>query len=97
MSKYGIGYLQLNSGEKALYGKLSYYKHNKIIAYSNDQISDIIRRQHKLGSDVIRLKVDDKLSFPRFMEERIRKGLAACGFQYYWDDKPRCLTVLNIT
>lgn len=45
--------------------------------------------------------MDDKLSFPQntngFMEERIRKGLGACGFQYYWDEKSRCLTVLNIT
>lgn len=91
----------LKSAPKCSGSKLSYYKHNKLIAYSNDQISDIIHRQHKLGSDVIRLKIDDKLSFLQnansFMEERIRKGLGACGFQYYWDDKSRCLTVLNIT
>ena len=90
----------LKSTPKCSGNKLSYYKHNKLYAYSNDQISDIIRRQHKMGNDVIRLKMDDKLSFPKnadcFMEERIRKGLGVCGFQYYWDDKSKCLTVLNI-
>lgn len=91
----------LNSVPQCVGSKLSYYKNNKLIAYSNDQISDIICRQHKLGMDVIRLKMDDKLLFPQnannFIEEKIRKGLGSCGFQYYWDDKSRYLTVLNIT
>lgn len=81
--------------------KLSYYKYNKLFAYSNDQITDIIRRQYNIGNSVIRLKMDDKLSFPEntnaFMEEKIRNALGTHGFQYYWDDKSRCLTVLNIT
>jgi hypothetical protein len=52
-----------------------------------------------LGDEVIRVRMDDKLLFPQnvcgFMEERIREGLGPCGFQYYWDDKSRCLTVVN--
>lgn len=80
--------------------KLSYYRYNQLYAYSNDQISEVIKKQFLLGNEVIRVRMDDKLSFPKnassFMEDRIRKGLGPCGFQYYWDDKSRCLTVVNI-
>lgn len=78
--------------------KLSYYKHNHLMAYSIDQISDIIRRQYKNGNSIIRLKVDDKVTFYQdeniIINEKIRLALEGHGLKYYWDNKTRSLTIL---
>lgn len=91
---------KLSTTPKCAGTKLSFYMNNHLCAYSEDQITDIIKRQLKNKTDIIRLKIDDKVSIPNnsdsWIQQRMRTGMDTHGFQYYWDEKTRCLTIFNV-
>lgn len=92
---------KLSTTPKCAGSKLSFYMNNRLCAYSEDQITDIIKRQLKNKTDIIRLKIDDKVLIPKnsdsWIQQRMRTGMGTQGFQYNWNERNRCLTIFNVT
>jgi len=113
---YSYSYLGLNDSEisndhiwnilttpKCNGNKLSYYGANRLIAYSEGQILDILIRCLKQKDKIIRLKVADGVVLPKntrdYMGKKIELAIrnqnrfGAFAYNYMWLDEQRCLTV----
>ncbi len=79
-------------------GDLSYYNHNKLVAYSDDQIDAIILRELKLGRKCIRVKAATNILVPndggeyianKVLDQGMKLGRYG-GIRFTWNDSSRC-------
>ena len=83
---------------------LSYYNHNRLIAYSIDQIDAIAKRELKLGKKCIRIKIETSIPVTDENGEsiinRIMAQASALGiesqFSYSWNNCSRCLIAVLV-
>ena len=77
---------------------LSFYVHNKLIAYSDDQIDAIILRELKLEKTCIRIKIAANVPVPnddgeyignKVIEQNMKLGRSG-AIRYTWNDSSRC-------
>ena len=78
--------------------ELSFFVHNKLVAYSEDQIAAIALKEIKLGKKIIRIKVDPGVSVPDDNGEYIAnkiiteglKVMSSVNLHFSWSSYTRC-------
>ena len=83
---------------------LSYYLHNRLIAYSDDQISEIALREIKIGKKCVRIKIDPGIPVPnddgkylgnKVMEQDL-KLRDSSNINYTWHESSRCFMAVLV-
>jgi transglutaminase/protease-like cytokinesis protein 3 len=78
--------------------KLSFYVHNNLVAYSEDQIAAIALKEIKLGKKVIRIKVNPGIPVPddngEYLANKVitegLKVMSSINLHFSWNQYTRC-------
>lgn len=79
--------------------KLSYYWSNGLVAQSNSQIENIIKREFKKNKNDIRIRISDSIDIKsneywnNVLPEIMGSLRIFQAFKYIWDDNTRCLMI----
>ncbi len=84
--------------------KLSYYIHNKLVAYSEDQIDAIALRELRLGKQCIRIKIATNIPVPndggeyignKVLNQEMKLGLPN-RINFTWNESSRCFIAVLV-